>query len=401
MIKFTDLVEESYLDSNNAPLYHYTNIIQFIDIFEKNILNRGDFENPINKENLKIIHKSCLIPMLSYYLTNINVSNFELYLYIVQISVSIFELDNSLNNPLQQFNNYLKNYMKHYSTIGASSQDVEYNVLNKLSEVFKNITFRDNNDSKNEYNSILYKYQFGEAIISISNEYKNYVNKIKLSPINTKLLLKEIYNLNTALPLCKESSIFIRFDPNKLGIFRFIITGPADTPYDSGCFLFEMLINENYPNSPPYVKLLTTGNGKVRFNPNLYDTGKVCLSLLGTWTSGTSSESWIAGVSTMLQVMISIQSLILIEDPYYNEPAYESYRNKDTCKHASNTYNETIKTNNIQYAMIDMIKNPPLEFKDVILNHFKFKKDYIIDQIKKWNIKEVQAKELITLLNKL
>jgi len=55
MIKFTDLVEESYLDSNNAPLYHYTNIIQFIDIFEKNILNRGDFENPINKENLKIV----------------------------------------------------------------------------------------------------------------------------------------------------------------------------------------------------------------------------------------------------------------------------------------------------------------------------------------------------------
>lgn len=30
--------------------------------------------------------------------------------------------------------------------------------------------------------------------------------------------------------------------------------------------------------------LATTGGGKVRFNPNLYNNGKVCLSLLGTWS---------------------------------------------------------------------------------------------------------------------
>ena len=29
--------------------------------------------------------------------------------------------------------------------------------------------------------------------------------------------------------------------------------------------------------------LRTTGGGTVRFNPNLYNSGKVCLSLLGTW----------------------------------------------------------------------------------------------------------------------
>lgn len=31
------------------------------------------------------------------------------------------------------------------------------------------------------------------------------------------------------------------------------------------------------------VQLCTTSGGNVRFNPNLYQQGTVCLSLLGTW----------------------------------------------------------------------------------------------------------------------
>lgn len=46
------------------------------------------------------------------------------------------------------------------------------------------------------------------------------------------------------------------------------------------------------------------------------DGQKVCLSLLGTW----QGPGWIAGQSTLLQVLISIQSLILCEEPYLNEP---------------------------------------------------------------------------------
>ena len=46
--------------------------------------------------------------------------------------------------------------------------------------------------------------------------------------------------------------------------------------------------------------------------------GKVCLSLLGTW----SGPGWIAGKSTLLQVLISIQSMILCDEPYLNEPGW-------------------------------------------------------------------------------
>ena len=46
---------------------------------------------------------------------------------------------------------------------------------------------------------------------------------------------------------------------------------------------------------------LLAGGGTVRFNPNLYNCGKVCLSLLGTW-SGAKGETWDASASTTLQV---------------------------------------------------------------------------------------------------
>lgn len=54
-----------------------------------------------------------------------------------------------------------------------------------------------------------------------------------------------------------------------------LITGPADTPYANGCFEFDVYFPQDYPNTPPQINLETTGNHTVRFNPNLYNDGKV------------------------------------------------------------------------------------------------------------------------------
>ena len=62
-----------------------------------------------------------------------------------------------------------------------------------------------------------------------------------------------------------------------------MIAGPDGTPYAGGLFEFDCFMPIVYPNSPPLMYLKTTGGGTVRFNPNLYADGKVCLSLLGTW----------------------------------------------------------------------------------------------------------------------
>lgn len=50
-------------------------------------------------------------------------------------------------------------------------------------------------------------------------------------------------------------------------------------------------------------------------NPNLYEEGKVCLSILGTW-AGDKSESWSAARSSLLQAFVSIQGLVLVKEPY-------------------------------------------------------------------------------------
>lgn len=61
-----------------------------------------------------------------------------------------------------------------------------------------------------------------------------------------------------------------------------MIAGPEGTPYANGLFEFDCFMPVEYPSTPPLVNLQTTGGGLVRFNPNLYNCGNVCLSLLGS-----------------------------------------------------------------------------------------------------------------------
>ena len=64
------------------------------------------------------------------------------------------------------------------------------------------------------------------------------------------------------------------------------------------------------------MRLMTTGGGKVRFNPNLYRDGKVCLSILGTW----AGPGW-SPAQSLSSVLLSIQSLMNAR-PYHNEPGH-------------------------------------------------------------------------------
>ena len=47
---------------------------------------------------------------------------------------------------------------------------------------------------------------------------------------------------------------------------------------------------------------------------------QVCISLLGTW-SGRGVERW-GPDSTLLQLLVSIQGLVLVQRPYYNEAGW-------------------------------------------------------------------------------
>ena len=62
-----------------------------------------------------------------------------------------------------------------------------------------------------------------------------------------------------------------------MDLMKALISGSEDTPYTHGLYEFHIACPLEYPKKPPLVSIVTTGNGKVRFNPNLYDDGYVCL----------------------------------------------------------------------------------------------------------------------------
>ena len=88
--------------------------------------------------------------------------------------------------------------------------------------------------------------------------------------------------------------------------------------------------------------------------------------------------------------MVSIQSLILVEQPYFNEPGYESTINTPDGRTRSQSYNEERYSSTIMYAMCDMITNPPNGFEEVIKEHFAMKKDEIINKTLIWQDKAVK-----------
>mmetsp|Transcript_22096 Transcript_22096/g.86880 ORF Transcript_22096/g.86880 Transcript_22096/m.86880 type:complete len:600 (+) Transcript_22096:52-1851(+) len=209
--------------------------------------------------------------------------------------------------------------------------------------------------------------------------------------------MTELQSLAGALPslVHPDTSVFIRTNENNIQQMQAMIIGPKGTPYQNGCFLFNLGLPNNYPSSPPTCVITNTGGGRFRFNPNLYANGKVCLSLLGTW-AGTPEEMWNED-STIYQVLVSIQSLILVENPYYNEPSYQFKPNVA----ASDHYNANVRSGCVQHAMIDVLKEKNGPFYDAVSAHFALKKAEILEQVADWKIGDSVVAELTVLLNEL
>eukprot|EP01103_Thecamoeba_quadrilineata_P003184 TRINITY_DN1298_c0_g1_i2.p1 TRINITY_DN1298_c0_g1~~TRINITY_DN1298_c0_g1_i2.p1 ORF type:complete len:329 (-),score=64.07 TRINITY_DN1298_c0_g1_i2:28-1014(-) len=206
---------------------------------------------------------------------------------------------------------------------------------------------------------------------------------LNFSRERTLRIAQEQASLINSLPLNVDSSVFVRYDEERLDVMQVLITGPPDTPYSAGCFHFDVFFPNNYPASPPKINLMTTGAGTVRFNPNLYNCGKVCLSLLGTW-SGASGEMWNKDTSTFLQVLVSIQSLILVPMPYFNEPGYERQIGTPEGDLHNRRYNDTIRAATLKFAILSQLTHPTPTFADVISAHFYLKKQAVLTQCEEW-----------------
>ncbi|XP_045801359.1 putative ubiquitin-conjugating enzyme E2 38 isoform X4 [Trifolium pratense] len=193
----------------------------------------------------------------------------------------------------------------------------------------------------------------------------HFVHQNSSTKQNPKNWAKKIQGEWKILEKHLPDTIFVRVFESRMDLLRAVIIGAEGTPYHDGLFFFDVLFPSGYPNVPPQVHYHAGG---LRLNPNLYGNGNVCLSLLNTW-SGSRNEKWTPGVSTMLQVLVSIQGLILNAKPYFNEPGYASTSGTQNGEAQSLKYNENTFILSVRTMMYTM-KKPPKNFENLVVGHF-------------------------------
>uniref|UniRef100_A0A1D1Y5Q9 E2 ubiquitin-conjugating enzyme n=3 Tax=Anthurium amnicola TaxID=1678845 RepID=A0A1D1Y5Q9_9ARAE len=184
-----------------------------------------------------------------------------------------------------------------------------------------------------------------------------------------KKVQKEWSILEKNLP----DAIFVRVFEDRMDLLRAVIVGACGTPYQDGLFFFDFHLPSEYPQVPPSAYY---HSGGLRINPNLYEEGKVCLSLLNTWT-GKGNEVWDPNSSSILQVLVSIQGLVLNSRPYFNEAGYEKQVGTAEGEKNSLPYNENTYLLNLR-SMLYLLRRPPMHFEDFVKDHFRRRGHYIL-----------------------
>lgn len=188
-------------------------------------------------------------------------------------------------------------------------------------------------------------------------------NKQFISDITQKRLISDITSLYKN-PLNDQGIFYVHDDENILKGYSMII-GPKDTPYENGLYMFEFNFPYDYPYSPPKV-VYCTNDGSTRFNPNLYRSGKVCLSLLNTWRG----EGW-TSCQTIRSVLLTLVT-VLNEKPLLNEPGITE-KHKDF-----HPYNSIITYKNYSFSILESICG--FSNYTIMLPFINFAKEHLLNQ---------------------
>ena len=128
-------------------------------------------------------------------------------------------------------------------------------------------------------------------------------------------IMKEHKIMQSSLP----DGIFVRTWESRLDLLRVLIVGPFDTPYEFAPFVVDFHLASSFPTTSPEAHFHSWTGNAGRINPNLYEDGKICLSLLGTWDADERNEEWSSKKSTVLQVLVSLMGLVLVKEPYFSK----------------------------------------------------------------------------------
>lgn len=202
-------------------------------------------------------------------------------------------------------------------------------------------------------------------------------NEIFMPGPNAKRLLKDIKSLMKE-PLVSENIYYKHDETNMLKGYALII-GPKDTYYENGYYLFDFDFPIDYPYSPPKLTY-KTNTEYIRFHPNFYKNGKVCISLLNTWPG----DPW-TSCQTIRSILITIGMLFdnkpMLHEPSVTENHYDFH-----------TYNEIIQYKNLEFCYFklgselmksNILINTVQHFIEIIKEHFSNNYASTLEKIKK------------------
>ncbi|KAG2388167.1 hypothetical protein C9374_001017 [Naegleria lovaniensis] len=172
-------------------------------------------------------------------------------------------------------------------------------------------------------------------------------------------------------------NIFVKTYENRIDLLRAMIIGASGTPYFDGVFVFDIYLPHSYPSAPPVVKFFSYNE---KLNPNLYENGNICLSLLNTWEAKHDTEAWNPKTSNILQLLLSIQGLVLVPEPYFNEANYDRHLQTSEGTNNSIIYNENALLLSVRHMMKNL-RHPPKHFENMIRAHFRERGPKIIERL--------------------
>lgn len=287
----------------------------------------------------------------------------------------------SINPSPQTKKNFKFNKIKNYKKNSEEDQDIG-NIIKEW-ELYSSSSRYISDDINKNFNETFKEKMFGYCNLLNTNTHIFSNNKKEISSQLFKRLANEFKSLKDNLPCDFNSSYFIRADENYPNYIKVLIAGSRGTPYEHGLFEYDIWLPLNYPNEAPKCNLVTTGNGTIRFNPNLYTNGYVCLSLLGTW-AGNSVEKWDPKNSNLTRLLLSLSSLVMNNSIVSNEPGHEGLMKNIEGVKENEAYSNIVKLGNIEFAMIKMLTSPPKAFEEIIKEYFKMKGQEILKDLDIW-----------------
>jgi ubiquitin-conjugating enzyme E2 Z len=187
-------------------------------------------------------------------------------------------------------------------------------------------------------------------ITILKNRYL-YIEMNNLGFKRLSIEIKKFHESQSVIP-----GIYINYDPQNIFSIKALIIGPEDTPYQYGNYLFKLNFDkDNYPFVPPAAKYESRSRD-IRFNPNLYVNGKVCVSILGTW----AGPQW-TSCQTLTTVLMSLQTL-LNDHPLGNEPGFETVTDS-----RNQVYNKIIEYENFNVTVLKFLNGEVPEGFEIFL----------------------------------